>query len=838
MLFKGLSFLLGVVACFRFPVLPPVWVVAGLPVVVWVGWRYRSGKFPLWLLTWLLGGLLWALLNAHLLLQRELLPGDEGKSLFVEGVVTSLPQADARALRFNFRIDRMDHYGRPIISDPGLVRLSWYDQAQPLRPGARWRLKVRLKRPHGYMNPGGFDYEGWLFQNRLRATGYVVASADNMRLRPAGRFSPAALRYHLRERLQQALGSDPLAGLVPALAVGDRSGLSSAQWDTLSATGTNHLIAISGLHIGLVAGLVYLLMLKCWGGLQAFTTGLSGWARGRMPDRMLDRIPGRLLDQMLGRMPGRVISQTPAIRVAAICAMLAALGYALLAGFALPTQRALIMLWVYFGMKLCNRTAPLGEVLGLALLAALILDPFAAMAASFWLSFGAVAVIFYGIGYRVHLSQRRLREWGRVQYIVTLGLIPALAWYYQQLPVFSLPANLFAVPWVSFIVIPLVLGGCLLLLAGADWLLQLALLSLHVLWRALEFIAAWDFRLLPVAQPDLLTLAVIGIGVLILLLPRGSAPRWLGLVWLAPLFFPAKPGPGFGAVELHVLDVGQGLAAVVRTQNHNLLYDTGPAFPSGFTTGAAVVVPFLRSVGVGALDLLVQSHGDNDHIGGLPAVLEAVPVAQIISSVPEMIPPAQVRPPAGGARIGPDSMALRAQPTARQAPALPFLADTRVTHCRDGQTWRWDGVEFRVLHPPQAMDMSANDRSCVLQVRAGQHTLLLSGDIEQRAEQDLLQRHGAALQADVLVVPHHGSSTSSTPGFVATVAPTIAIFPAGYRNRFGQPHQEVLTRYRERGVALFSTAAGGAIRVKVDVTGITASAHREAQRRFWHDGRR
>ena len=811
MLFKGLSFLLGVVACFRVPVLPPLWVVAGLPLLVWLGWRWRRGKFPLWLPVWLLGGLLWALLHAHLLLPRELLPEDEGKSLFVEGVVTSLPQADVRALRFNFRIDRLHHYGRPITSDPGLVRLSWYDQAQPLRPGERWRLKVRLKRPHGYMNPGGFDYEAWLFQNRLRATGYVVVSEDNMRLRAAARFSPAALRYHLRERLRQALGSEPLAGLVPALAVGDRSGLSAAQWDTLSATGTNHLIAISGLHIGLVAGLVYLLMLKCWGGLQAYASGLPGW------------------------MPGRGLSRAPAIRVAAICAMLAALGYALLAGFALPTQRALVMLWVYFGMKLCNRTAPLGEVLGLALLAALILDPFAAMAASFWLSFGAVAVIFYGIGYRVHLSQRRLREWGRVQYIVTLGLIPALAWYYQQLPVFSLPANLFAVPWVSFIVIPLVLGGCLLLLVGIDWLLQLALLSLHVLWRVLEVIAAWDFRLLAVAQPDLLTLMVIGIGVLILLLPRGSAPRWLGLVWLAPLFFPAKPGPGFGAVELHVLDVGQGLAAVVRTQNHNLLYDTGPAFPSGFTTGAAVVAPFLRSVGVGALDLLVQSHGDNDHIGGLPAVLEAVPVAQVISSVPEMIPAAQLRPPAAGARVGLDGMARRTQPTARPAPALPFIMDKPVTHCQDGQAWRWDGVEFRVLHPPPAMDLSANDRSCVLQVRAGQHTLLLSGDIEQRAEQDLLQRYGAALQAKVLVVPHHGSRTSSTPEFVATVAPTIAIFPVGYRNRFGQPHEDVLARYRERGVQLFSTAQGGAIHVKVDVTGITVTAHRQAQRRFWHD---
>ena len=655
-----------------------------------------------------------------------------------------------------------------------------------MRPGEHWRLKLRLKRPHGYQNPGSFDYESWLFQNRLRATGYVVDDKDNVRLRSAGRFSPAALRFALREKIREALGPDPLTGLLPALAVGDRSGLDTAQWHTLTATGTNHLIAISGLHVGLVAGLVYLLLLKSWGRLQA-------------------RAPGAL-------------GSMPAIRVAAVCAMLAALAYALLAGFSLPTRRALIMLWVCFGMKLHDRTASLGDVLGMALLAVLALDPLAPMAASFWLSFGAVAVIFYGIGYRVHLQQRRLWEWGRVQYLVTLGLAPALVWYYQQLPVFSLFANLFAVPWISFIVIPLVFGGCLLLLAGTDLLLKLALLSLHVLWWVLEFVAAWDFQLLPVAQPDVLTLALSSIGILILLLPRGGAPRWLGLVWLAPLFFPAKPGPAFGEVELNVLDVGQGLAVVVRTQRHSLLYDTGPAYVSGFNTGAAVVVPFLRSAGVGALDVLVQSHGDNDHIGGLPDVLAEVPVARVISSVPEMIP--RVRAPQGGTRTG-------------FGGTLPHAS---VADCRDGQSWRWDGVEFRVLHPPQGgAHTSANDRSCVLQLRAGGHTVLLSGDIEKGAEQSLLQRHGADLQSEVLVVPHHGSKTSSTPEFIAAVNPHIAIFPVGYRNRFDLPHQDVLARYREQGIRLFSTAEGGAIRVTAGVAGLTVTEYREARRRFWHD---
>ena len=762
MFFKGLLFLSGVIACTRLPALPPTWSALGLLPVVWLGWRYRCCRY----LCWALGGFLWALLNAHLLLQQELLPRDEGKSLDVTGTVVSLPETRGESIRFNFRIDELGQHGHPVLSNPGKVRLSWYQGRLPVRPGEQWKLKVRLKQPHGYMNPGGFDYEAWLFQNRLRATGYVVDDKDNSRLRPAGRFNPDSLRFVLREKIREALPSDPLGAIIPALAIGDRSALSDAQWEALTVTGTNHLIAISGLHIGLVAGLAYLLMLKTWGMLQVLA-------------------PGRL-------------GSVPAIRAAALCAMFAALLYALLAGFSLPTQRALVMVWVYFGMKLYDRTVPSGDVLAMALIAVLALDPFAPMAASFWLSFGAVAVIFYGISYRVHLHRRRFREWGRVQYIVTLGLAPALALYYQQIPVFSLFANLFAVPWVSFVVIPLVFSGCLLLLIQVDALLKLALVSLHALWRVLEFFAGWEFQLLPVARPGTLTMVLVSVGVMILLLPRGSASRWLGIIWLAPLFFPAKVGPAYGAADMTVLDVGQGLAVVVRTESHSLLYDAGPAYASGFNTGEAVVAPFLRSEGISTIDMLVQSHGDNDHIGGLRGILGEVPVSRVISSVPGMVPHPQVR------------------------------------ECLDGQAWRWDGVQFRVLHPVAGVEMSANDRSCVVQVRARDLTLLLSGDIEQAAERGLLQRHGAGLASDVLVVPHHGSKTSSTRDFISAVSPDLAAFPVGYRNRFGLPHRDVVARYRDQGARLLSTAESGAIRISATGAGITVRRHREEKRRFWH----
>ncbi len=755
MFFKGLLFLSGVIICTRLPVLPHFWFAFGLPPVLYLSWRYSWCRFP----GLVAAGFLWALLNAHLLLDHELLPRDEGKSLYAEGMVISLPETNTQSVRFNFRIDRLMHRGQPVESNPGRVRLSWYKGHQPLQPGETWRLRIRLKRPHGFMNPGGFYYESWLFQNRLRATGYVVDDKGNTRLNEAAGYNPDFVRFVIRNKIREALPPDKLAGFIPALAIGDRSGLSDAQWRVLTATGTNHLIAISGLHIGLVAGFAYLLTLPAW-----------GWLR----------------------------ISVPAIRLAAAGAMFTALVYALLAGFSLPTQRALVMVWVYFGMKLYDRTIISSDVLGIALFAVLIRDPFAPLSASFWLSFGAVAVILYGISYRVNPRRPRLQEWGRVQYIVSMGLAPALALYYQQIPIFSLFANMLAVPWVSFIVIPLILGGCMLLFIQVEWLLELALTSLQVLWWTLNLFMQWEFHLLPVARPGLMTMIVISAGILILLLPRGITPRWLGLIWLIPLFFPHKPGLSFGEAGMTVLDVGQGLAVVVSTQKHNLLYDTGPAYASGFNTGTAVVLPFLRSSGINALDLLVQSHGDNDHIGGLQGLIGEIPISRVISSVPGRIPHQQVR------------------------------------DCRDGQSWYWDGVYFQVLHPAEAMNLSANDRSCVVRISARDLTLLLPGDIEKSAERSLVQRHGAGLRSDVVVAPHHGSKTSSTREFIRAVSPDIAIIPAGYRNRFNLPNQDIISRYREHGTRLLNTAESGAIHVNATQAGIQVMTHREKQRRFWH----
>lgn len=768
MLLKGLCFLVGALLCARLPVLPSIWCCCTLPATCWMAWRWPYLRHA----GYLCCGFLWTLLHAQLLMQNELPHHYQGKSLRAHGMVCSLPEARGEALRFNL-CDVELYDGRQTVSPgPGKVRLSWYRNPATLRPGERWQLTLRLKRPHGLMNPGGFDYEAWLFQNRLRATGYVVAGKHNLRLAEAGRFNVDALRLLIKEKLHANLPRSELVGFIPALITGDRSGLNDAHWQTLTATGTNHLIAISGLHVGLVAGFAYLLALKLW--------SLTLAAR----------------------------LQVPAPRVAALVAIGAALCYALLAGFTLPTQRALVMVAVCFGMRLRNRALFGGDTLGLALLAVLLCDPFAPLAVSFWLSFGAVAALLYGLSGRLTAGQPPWRQWWRVQYVATLGLVPLLAFYYQQIPVFSLFANLLAVPWVSFIVIPPALVGCALLfvseLAGG-WLLTLTLLSLQGLWLALEALAAWDAQLLSVAQPDGIMLALSGAGALLLLLPAGITARWLGVIWLLPLFFTQSPAPPVGQVDMTVLDVGQGLAVLVRTRHHALLFDSGPAYPSGFDTGATAVLPFLRKAGITTLDRVALSHGDIDHRGGLAAVRAGVAVTDIISSVPEQVPD-------GGAR-----------------------------RCHHGQFWEWDGVLFQLLHPAPQTDLTGNNGSCVLRISAGSFSLLLSGDIEKRAEQRLLERFGpssAMLRADVLIAPHHGSKTSSTTAFVRAVSPRIVIFTTGYRNRFRLPNRDIIRRYREHGARLLSTVESGAIQVSARADGVSVTRYREKNRRFWHTSRR
>jgi competence protein ComEC len=736
-------------------------------------WFWRATSF-------FLAGFLWASAMGHWLLRHDLPPNLEGKDVVVEGSIASLPQEEAYRTRFEFEPDSLYAQDRnwPL---PGRLLLSWYQQAPALKVGQRWRLKVRLRPVHGFMNPGGFDYEGWLFQQGIRVKGYVreakgEAGVNEYLGEQAGvAYTVHGWRQALRQRLQASLVDHPHAALITALAIGDRGGMTDDQWDTLTRTGTNHLLAISGLHIGLVAGLAFFL-------LRAL------WARS-----------------------ARLSLRWPAPKAAAVAAILAALFYALLAGFSIPTQRALVMVVLVMTAILLQRRIQPSQLLATALLLVLLADPLAVLAPGFWLSFGAVALILLGMMGYLGETDRWLRwgwRWGRVQWVVGLGLFPLLLGLFQQASIVSPLANLVAVPWVTLVTVPLTLLGslCLYLFPWlGDILLGLSAHSLSLLWWFLTALGDWPLAQWSQWSPPLWAMGAGLVGVGWLLLPRGMPARWLGTVWLLPLFL-LRPEPvPPGAADLYLLDVGQGLAAVVRTREHVLVFDTGPRFRTGFNTGEAVLTPFLRQLGVSQVDTLIVSHGDMDHRGGVRGLLQQMPARRVLSNVKTKDLPREHEP------------------------------------CQAGESWSWDGVRFTILHPDVetlARSPKGNNSSCVLRVEADRASALLPADIEHKAERYLMDKQSDHLPAAVMVVPHHGSRTSSTADFIEAVNPSFALFPVGYGNRYGFPKPRVVSRYRERGIKLLDTASYGAIclRLSPDQGVQMLETYRQSAARYWTRG--
>jgi competence protein ComEC len=643
------------------------------------------------------------------------------------------------------------------------VRLNWYRRVPPLRAGERWQLTVRLKAPHGLANPGGFDYERWLFARGFRATGYVRTDDGNRRCGAAPAFSVPGVRQQASLYLRQLDQPASQRALLRALAIGDRAGMSAQQWAMLRQTGTSHLLAISGLHVGLVAGLVFFAVERLWRRI-----GAARWFASP--------------------------------RAAALTAMLVSLLYALLSGFQVPAQRALIMVWAGMLSILLTGRLRAWPVLGLALWLVLLCEPLSVLGAGFWLSFGAVALIFYLTGGR-HGRSGRLARTLVVQLGLVTGLTPLLWVWFQQASWVAAPANLVAIPWVGFLVVPVVLAGLLLIPishAAADLMFTLAGVSVDgvaTFLRLLDIgsLAQWPA---PPLGPAGLTLSALG--VLVLLLPAGTGLRILAALMLVPVVAVAPSRPAQGDVWMTLLDVGQGLAVVVESRRHVLVYDTGPAFPGGLDSGASVVVPFLRRRGYRSVDRLVISHGDNDHRGGGPSLSRAMPVFSLHSGEPQAVNWAYTR-------------ACRAEPA-----------------------WQWDGVRFEYLTTGTAWQ--GNNASCVLKITAADgRSLLLPGDIEQAAENELLSSASARLRATVLVAPHHGSATSSSAGFLAAVDPSRVLFPTGYRNRFGFPAGAVTARYAAAGIRSLNTATAGAVEVRIEAgRQLHVEGWRASHRRLWH----
>jgi competence protein ComEC len=573
------------------------------------------------------------------------------------------------------------------------------------------------------------------------------------------------LRESVRERYQQVLVDAPYAGVQSALAIGDQASIPAAQWQVFTRTGVNHLMSISGLHITMLAGMAFALCYRLW------------------------------------RRSVRLTLWLPARKAAALAGLLVALLYALLSGYGVPAQRTVYMLGTVAAALWLSRNIAPSQLLAAALLVVLLFDPWAVLAAGFWLSFGAVALIFYITANRLG-SQHWLAEYGRMQWAMSIGLIPPLLAMFQQVSLVSPLANAFAIPLVSLVVVPLTLLGAVLPL---EWILQLAHSLMRGCMLALEWLSSQPDAVWVQHAPPPWSIALGMLGVLWILLPRGFPARWLGGLLLLPMFLlqPAPPAPA--SLHLTIFDVGQGLAVSAQTQQHALLFDSGPGFNSESNSGNRILVPALRAMGIASLDQLILSHDDSDHTGGALSLMQALPIGTLYSSLPD------------------------------DSPIL--LQATRQQRCSNEQSWDWDGVHFELLHPALTNyaqeKISNNDLGCVLRISIGQHSVLLAADIEKNSERRLLQQHADRLRATLLVVPHHGSKTSSTAEFVAAVQPRYAVFTIGYRNRFGHPKAEVVERYRALGSELLRSDEDGAIGVVMDAHNFSIGRYRKEHARYW-----
>ena len=748
----SLLFLAGIVAVQQFTRLPNRFEFLGLGVSCLVLLYRRNWRFFA-----LVSGLLWACLIGSWRLSQQLPDAYQNQQIKVQGYIAGLPQEQEQRTIFDFIVTT------PSDDFPDKVRLSWYHPQLTLAAGQSWEFQVKLRQPLGRLNPGGFDFEAWLFSNHIGATGYVRDKPlpQLTRITPSIGQYFAKCRQAIADRLDAALPASAQLGIIKALTIGSQNAITQEQWRVFRITGVVHLIVISGSHISLIAGLIYLWTRQLW-----------AWT-------------GML----------RISPQ----RAAAFCAWLAAVFYAGLAGYSVPTLRAVIMLSVALAAIAWQRnTAPM-RILLLALVAVLLCDPLAVLSVGFWLSFVAVALLIYVSAGRL-ARPSYWREAGSAQWATAIGLSPLLIVFFQQVSLISPIANWLAVPVVGVLIVPPALLAVALLFIWptfAALLLHILDYLLQGLWWVLSQMAELPLASIYCLEPPWYALGFAVAGVLLLLAPRGFPGRHLSPLLFLPLVFVAVEKPKPGEVWLTLLDVGQGLAAVIQTAEHSLVFDTGARYSDYSDMGDSVVLPFLREQGIARVDSLVISHGDNDHSGGADSILAELPVDKVISSVPE------------------------------------WAAREHGAYCRGGHSWQWDAVTFKVLSPPERGFLGENDNSCVIQViTAGQH-LLLTGDIEHAAETWLVHEYGDNLASDVLLAPHHGSKTSSGLALLERVNPKLILIPAGYQNRFGFPHRQVTERYRQLGIPWLNTAEQGAISLRIGTESLQPTAERVKRQRYW-----
>lgn len=757
------------------------WVYYGLLLVLLGSSLLRSGRFVSSLLAFS-AGLLYASIHATQMYERLPWVEHEGELFEITATVLGLPRTEFRYGKPVQRFDVKVHSSSWPVSHRPIrkLRLSWFE-GKPLDAGQRWRLRVAVKRPRGFANPGSFDYQHYLHSQNIDATGTVRWGEPISKSTSGWRGAVFAWRSQLAHRLMNSTGTIQQQRLVRALALGDGKALTADDWNLLSRTGTTHLFVVSGLHIGMVAAISYAVLLPF----------------------------ARLITLFLHRYCAQ--------RIAALGSLLCTIAFAWLAGFGLPAQRAVLMLGIALLARHFFMPLRFSYLLALAALLILLTQPLSIRSPGFTLSFVAVAALLYGFSHRVQPSRSLIEPLFRAQWISFIALSTVLLFQFQAVSLLMPLANLLAIPALSLLALPLVmLVLCSVLLFNDVPLLVLGILdtTLTYMWGFLQWIdlQAGDASLLQQAISPI-SLLLLGCACLIVLAPAAARARAVFAVPLLclPLIYglsSANSAARFSSntsscefAKLTVLDVGQGLAVVFSANGRSLLYDTGARFSQDFNSGAAIIAPYLRHEGIRALDTLVVSHSDNDHAGGIPGLLKNISVTNTLASY----------------RTG--------------AAAL--------TICEAGLQWQWESVGFSVLSPAVAnvrASKANNDQSCVLKIDTPGASILLTGDISRKIESKLLSS-GQALKADIVLMPHHGSKSSSSAEFIAAVAPHYAIASAGYKNRFDHPHASVVDRYSNAGVTQLNTASSGAIQFGIPLCKNQAlpkpEQYRSKSNRFW-----
>lgn len=694
----------------------------------------------------------------------------ENQTLTLIGRVENFPtETQQQGVRFIFHNEKKFPF-----SVPKQISLSGLEKKQDqIHVGDCIQVRAKLTRPYGLANPYTFDLEQWAYEQNIHAFGkikHLKESTDCETKNFFFHYGLESLRETWRNRYAEQLKLHPTKGVLIALAIGDQREITAKEWEIFYKTGITHLISISGLHVTMIA---------------------SFFAMGAM---------------FFWRFFPKLVLFCPTQEVGALVGFLAALCYSLIAGFSVPTQRTMLMLMTIALALKARLSLSSFDILSYALLFVLLFDPMAVLSIGFWLSFGAVGALMFAGLYRTK-RPAVFKENIKSQWVATIALIPLILLLFQQISLVSPLANAIAIPVVSLIVTPFTLIG---LIPYGEIFLWLASHVFSLLMRYLEWLSQSPFAIWEQQAPSSLSVGLGFLGIGLLFFPTGFPGKYFGTFLLLPLFFTLPPRPQIGEVHVHILDIGNGFAVWVQTAHFTLVFDTGPKYSERADMGEQVVTPTLRAAGIKKIDMLVVSHEDTDHSGGLAAILRHFQVAHFRSSMP---------------------------------PDHPIRAHTHIEkhdQCHVGQSWEWDSIKFEILHPQEndyiTKELADNNMSCVLKIQTKTQQLLLAGDIEAPIEQRLTRLLGPQrLHATVLLAPHHGSQTSSTSNFLQAVQPQVGIFSVGYRNQYGHPHPAVVKRYHLMGITTYRTDELGQMRFILDDKNLqpTAWFYRPSHQRYW-----